>query len=125
MLYTIKAKPKPTELPRFWTLLNDGTIGTQEPDGREIVASMKRAVLVGGFVEWSETCYCTPPLYHERTTVYDQFFSDFEIQPQTAPTTLNGERFWRYLQQRFGEMPNTGSGGTLSTGLRHVPLRIL
>ena len=125
MLYSVRAKPKAAELPRFWTLLNDGTIGRQEPDGREIVACMKRAVLTEDMVEWSETCYCTPPLNHEKSTVYDQFFSDIEIQPQTGPTSLTGERFWRYLQGRFNETAKTGSGRTLSPGLKHVPLRLL
>lgn len=125
MLYKVRAKPKATELPRFWTLLNDGTIGGQEPDGREIIASMKRAVLSEGTVEWSETCYCTPPLNHERTTIYDQFFSDIEVQPQTGPTSLKGQQFWRFMQQSFGEKPKTASGAALTAGLRHVPLRLL
>jgi len=125
LLYTVNAKPKNAQLPKFWALLNDGTIRDQEPDGREIIASMKRAVLANDLVQWSETCYCNPPFTHERATVYDEFFSDFEIQPQTGSTSPKGEKFWQYLQQNFGETSRTGSGGTLSTGLRHVPLRIL
>ena len=125
MLYNVKAKPKVTELQRFWTLLNDGTIRSQEPDGGEIVASMKRAMLTGGTVEWSETCYCNRPLDHERSTIYDQFFSDIEVQPQISPASLKGEQFWRYLQRTFGETPKTLRGETLSTGLRHIPLRLL
>jgi hypothetical protein len=72
---------------RFWDLLNDGTIEAQKPDGREIVSSMRRAVMNGDRVEWHETCYCSPPLRHERTTVYDQYFADMEIGPlvSTAP----------------------------------------
>ncbi|HEX4920027.1 MAG TPA: hypothetical protein VFV92_04730 [Candidatus Bathyarchaeia archaeon] len=125
MLYNVRARPRTTELQRFWTLLTDGTIGSQEPDGLEIIASMKRAVLNWDMVHWSETCFCNPPLKHERTTVYDQFFSDIEVQPKTGPEKLRGEQFWRYLQETFGETPTTDGAGYLTTGLRHVPLRIL
>lgn len=125
MQYNVRAKPKATELQRFWTGLNDGTIGSQEPDGREIIASMKRAVLTAGVVEWTETCYCSPPLNRERTTIYDQFFTNIEVQPQTMPTSLKGEKFWSHLQEMFGETSKTGTGGALTAGLRHVPLRLL
>jgi hypothetical protein len=125
MLYNVRATPKTTHLQRFWTMLNDGTIGGQEPDGREIIASMKRAVLTGSKVEWSETCYCTPPLNHERTTIYDQFFSEIEVQPQNGPTSSPGEQFWQYLQRKFDGTPKIGNGGGPSAGLRHIPLRLL
>lgn len=125
MLYNVRAKPRTAELQRFWTLLTDGTIGSQEPDGLEILASMKRAVLIGDTVHWSETCYCNPPLNHERRTVYDQFFSDMEVQPKTGPAKLKGEQFWQYLQKTFGETPTTDGTGYLTTGLRHVPIRLL
>jgi len=125
MLYVVTAKPKSSELARFWDLLNDGTIRNQEPDGREIIASMKRATVTKDGVQWSETCYCNPPLRHERTTIYDQFFSDIEIQPQTGPTSSNGEWFWQFLKQNFGETPTTETGGSLSIRLRYIPLRIL
>ena len=124
MLYRVRAKAKLTELQRFWALLTDGTVANQEPDGLEIIASMKRAVLKGDRVEWSETCYCSPPLNHERTTIYDRFFSEIEIQPQISQARLEGEQFWRHLEQTFDETSNTG-GGTMSTSLKHVPLRLL
>jgi hypothetical protein len=111
------------EMARFWTLLYDGTIEAQEPDGREIVASMRRAVMNGGKVEWHETCYCSPPLRHERATVYDDFFNDMEIGPLVAPTPLEGESFWHYLKDW-----NTGKGSDHGQGIvsvaRYVPLRI-
>jgi len=93
MLYMVRARPIVAEMAKFWVLLNDGTIGTQKPDGSEIVASMKRAVMNEGKVEWQETCFCSPPLRHERTTIYDRFFSDLEIGPSVAATPPKGESF--------------------------------
>ena len=47
--------------------LTDGSIEKQKPDGKEIVASMQRAVIDDeDFVRWSEVCYCPTPLQHER-----------------------------------------------------------
>ena len=110
-------------MPTLWNLLNDGTIETQEPDGREILASMRRAVLNGDEVEWHETCYCSPPLRHERATVYDQFFSDIEIGPLVATTPLVGESFWRYIEDRNGEKGNGRRDSAISV-TRYVPVRI-
>src|SRR5437667_12446316 len=78
----------------FSNLPRNGTINAQKPDGAEIVASMKRAVIGGGKVSWYETCYCNPPLLHKRSTVFDRFFNDVEIEPHVGPVHLEGERFW-------------------------------
>ena len=123
MLYFVRARPIVGEMPRFWTLLNDGTIEIQEPDGREIVSSMRRAVMNGGKVEWHETCYCSPPLLHERATVYDQFFEDMEIGPMAATLPPEGESFWQYLQ---GQNTAKGNGHkeAMARDARYVPLRI-
>jgi hypothetical protein len=109
---------------RFWTLLNEGTIEAQEPDGREIVASMKRAVMNGGKVEWHETYYCNPPLRHERVTIYDQFFTDMEIGPLVASAPLQGESFWHYLED-WGRGKGSGREGSIVSVARYVPVRIL
>ncbi len=123
MLYLVRAKPIIAEMARFWTLLNDGTIETQEPDGREIVSSMRRAAMNGGKVEWRETCYCSPPLRHERAAVYDQFFENMEIEPMIATPPSKGESFWQYLEDG-----NTGKGNghkeTVASDARYVPVRI-
>lgn len=123
MLYIVKARPIVAEMQRLWTLLNDGTIEAQEPDGREILASMKRAVMNHGNVEWQETCFCSPPLRHERATVYDQFFSDMEINPQVATTIPEGESFWDYLKDRNQEKAS-GHGDDAVSITRYVPVRI-
>ena len=108
---------------RFWDLLNDGTIETQEPDGREIVSSMRRAVINRDRVEWHETCYCSPPLRHERATVYDQFFSDIEIGPLVAPAPLEGESFWQSLKD-WNTRKGSGHGQGVVSVARYVPIRI-
>jgi hypothetical protein len=124
VLYVVRARPGTRELGGFWELLNDGTIQNQEPDGREITASMKRAVINGEQVEWYETCYCSPPLRHERSTVYDRFFKDMRTEPIEAPIHLNGQSFWDYLRDS-----NTSERATVAVSpvsrTRYVPLRIL
>ena len=108
---------------RFWGLLNDGTIETQEPDGREIVSSMQRAVMKAGRVEWHERCYCSPPLRHERANVYDEFFADMEIGPLVSTGTPEGKSFWHYLEDRNREKSNGHGDGAVSV-TRYVPVRI-
>ena len=125
MRYSIRAEPRIAELGRFWKLLNDGTIGNQEPDGTEILASMKRARITDGRVEWDETCYCSPPLEHERTAVYDHFFTQMEIKPLGSIAKSQGDRFWDYLRDNSKGDNATTSKGLSRIRLRHVPLRIL
>ena len=43
MKYRVTAKYIESRAPDFYRKLTDGSIEDQEPDGREIVASMKRA----------------------------------------------------------------------------------
>ena len=121
--YIVRARPIAEEMAQFWDLLNEGTIGAQEPDGAEIVASMRRAVVKGDKVEWSETCYCSPPLRHERSTVYDRFFADMEIEPLARPTRLEGKRFWDQLRVRGIEEGRRPEEGITSVA-RYVPIRI-
>ena len=123
MLYIVKARPIVTEMPRLWTLLNDGIIEAQEPDGREILASMRRAVLKDGRVEWHETCYCSPPLRHEKATVYDQFFADMEVGRSASAASPEGESFWDYLKDRNQEK-GSGHGDDAVSMTRYVPVRI-
>ena len=108
----------------FWELLNDGTIQRQEPDGREIIDSMKRAVINGDLVEWYETCYCSPPLRHERVTVYDRFFEAMQIEPIEAPVDLKGQSFWDHVRDSNASQRAT-SGVKIAGRTTYVPLRIL
>lgn len=98
MLYKVQARPIEVELRQFYQLLTDRTIASQEPDGREIIASMKRATLKNGLVSWTETCYCNPPLNHERKTVYDRFFTDMKILPAEAALSQSETSFWTHLE---------------------------
>jgi hypothetical protein len=47
MIYKVKAKVIDETIGEFYRILADGTVGKQRPDGKEIVASMKRAVGCG------------------------------------------------------------------------------
>src|SRR5215472_17232805 len=77
MIYKVKARVIEEKIGEFYRKLADGTVAKQRPDGEEIVASMKRAVPTGpGVAEWYEKCFCPTPLYHERKTKYDFYFTD-------------------------------------------------
>jgi len=126
MQYVVTARPIVAEMASFWSLLNDGTINAQKPDGAEIVASMKRAVIGRGKVSWYETCYCNPPLLHERSTVYDRFFNEIEIEPQVGPVHLEGERFWDQLRAwRSGKNGGSRHVDGIASVAKYVPVRIL
>jgi hypothetical protein len=100
MIYRVLAKFRPETAREFRRLLNDGTIASQRPDGAEIVASMKRAVMTDdGRVQWSELCYCDPPLLHERTTVLDRFFDDIETEVIADRERYQGRAFLDYLDK--------------------------
>ena len=125
MQYLVVARPKLVNLPKLWELLSDGTISRQETDGKEIVASMKRAVFDCETVQWNETCYCSPPLKHERSTVYDQFFTDMRIEPITKPPLLEGQRFWDYLRIHTSNRQDSGIEVSMNPEARYVPIRVL
>jgi len=86
---------------------------------------MKRAVIKDNNVEWTETCFCSPPLNHERTTIYDQFFENMQVKPLESAVDLKGSRFWEHLRdasRKHGATPDT----TLSASqVKYVPLRML
>jgi len=55
MHYEVTARFMETTADEFLRILGDGTISNQKPDGGELVASMKRAVVTtSGEVKWSE-----------------------------------------------------------------------
>lgn len=98
MIYRVKGKYIESELPEFYRKLTDGTIAAQKPEGREIIDSMDRARIIGpDQVQWSETCYCSPPLRHERQTVYDRYFTDIETEPIDAYEVCEGQPFMDFL----------------------------
>ena len=104
MFYRVRATFKENTAIAFLKKLKDETISAQKPDGKEIVDSMNRAVLTSeGHVQWSETCYCPTPLLHERTTVYDQHFEDFETEAIENYEEYEGRPFMEYLASLVDE----------------------
>ncbi len=98
MHYTITARFKRETAAEFHRRLTDGTIENQKPDGKEIVASMRRAkVDREGVVRWSEVCYCPTPPQHEKETVYDHFFEDIETNKVEDYVVFAGEDFMQHL----------------------------
>ena len=102
MLYKVKAKYHKDLLTDFFTKLTDGTIESQKPDGLEMIASMKRAKIIdANTIEWYERCFCEIPLNHERTTVYDSYFYDFETTlVDELQDDIVGSSFWEYMESR-------------------------
>ena len=99
MIYKVKATLLDQKAPLFYEKLTNGSILNQEPDGREIVAAMKRACLVGpGVLAWYEKCFCASPLHHERTTVYDHFLEKIETEEVEEMGTVEGDSFWDHLE---------------------------
>ena len=99
MIYKVKASFLEHKASDFLMKLTDGSIQSQQPDGGEIVASMKRAKITSpGSVEWCEMCFCPTPLQHERATVYDQYFENIATQPIDQYQEVQGDSFWDYLK---------------------------
>ena len=101
MHYAVCGQFQTEKSAEFRQLLTDGTIASQKPDGKEIVASMKRATIdEAGVVRWSEVCYCPTPLEHERATVYDHFFSRLETRETDAYEEFSGQPFMAFLEEQ-------------------------
>ena len=98
MIYRVRAKFINEVATEFFEKLTDGTINSQKPDGKEIVESMKRAMITEpGVIEWCEMCFCPTPLQHERATVYDHYLSDMTTELVDDYGDVEGESFWSYL----------------------------
>ena len=100
MIYQVRARLRPGAEAALLAKLTDGSVAGQRPDGAEIVAAMERAVLTGdGQVEWSETCYCSPPLAHERETVLDHHFDGISAREIGACEQYQGTPLMDHLRQ--------------------------
>lgn len=100
MIYSVTAKFDKKKMKEFYQKLTDGTIEHQKPDGKEIVDSMKRAKIKSdNQIIWSEQCYCTPPLKHERETVYDRYLFDIKTEPIEQYEEYEGIPFMKYLEK--------------------------
>jgi hypothetical protein len=101
MIYRVKARVIDETIGEFFRKLTDGTVAKQRPDGEEIVASMKRAVLTGpGVAEWYEMCFCPTPLAHERQTQYDFYFTDMTTETAEGYGEIQGESLWLYMASK-------------------------
>ena len=103
MHYSVSARLIESTAGELLRKLTDGTIESQKPDGREMVASMARARIdESGRVRWSEQCFCPSPLAHERATVLDFHFTDLETTPVEGHETITGQDFMSHLQALGG-----------------------
>ena len=101
MIYSVKARFIEEKMQEFYQKLIDGTIKSQEPDGNEIIESMKRAkITVPNVIQWSEMCFCSTPLKHERETIYDNFLIDFETTRIDDYVEYDGEFFMDFLAKQ-------------------------
>ena len=101
MIYKVTAKLIDSKAGEFYKKLTDGSIQKQKPDGYEIVESMHRAVIQeSGLIVWSELCYCNPPLAHERSTVFDNYFAEITTKTINDYEEYEGDSLWDYLVDR-------------------------
>ncbi|HEU04123.1 hypothetical protein LCGC14_1304400 [marine sediment metagenome] len=102
MIYSVKARFIEEKMGEFYRKLTDGTIQNQKPDGQEIVNSVKRAKITEpNTIQWSEMCFCSTPLKHERETVYNHFLTDMETEIIDDYAEFDGELFFEFLEKQF------------------------
>ena len=103
-IYSVKARYIEGKMKGFYQKLTDGTIENQKPDGQEIVNSMKRArITEPNVIQWSEMCFCSPPLKHERETVYEQILENIETKVIDDYVEYEGELFMDFLAKQSKE----------------------
>ncbi len=103
MYYHVTARLKEQATAEFYRKLTDGTVAAGKPDGKEIVASMNRAVVTdSGLVEWSERCFCETPLAHERETVLDFYFDDLQTKEVDGYQEHEGRPLMLHLADAAG-----------------------
>ena len=102
MIYSVKAQFIEEKMAEFYRKLTDGTIQNQKPDGNEIVNSMKRAKITSSnMIQWSEMCFCSPPLKHERETVYNHYLTNMETKIIDEYTEFEGNSFFEFLEKQY------------------------
>jgi len=100
MIYSVKARYMEKKMGEFYQKLTDGTIQNQKPDGHEIVNSMKRAKITKpNVIQWSEMCFCSTPLKHERETVYNNFLTDLETNAIDDYVEYEGIFFYGFFSK--------------------------
>ena len=100
MIYRVTASFREETASDLRSELKDGSIAAQQPEGQEIVDSLRRAVrTAGGTIQWTECCYCDPPLAHERSTVLDRYIEEFETEAIGKHEQCEGRPFLQYLEE--------------------------
>ena len=100
MIYRVTASFREETASDLRSELKDGSIAARQPEGQEIVDSLRRAVRTTvGTIQWTECCYCHPPLAHERSTVLDRYFEKFETEATRKHEQSDGRPFLRYLEE--------------------------
>src|SRR5262249_5989493 len=103
----VKARIIEEMIGEFYRKLANGTVAQQRPDGEEIVASMKRAVLTApGVAEWYEKCFCPTPLYHEGQSPYDRYLTDMSTREAEGYGEIKGDSLWDYMASKAGAAGN-------------------
>ena len=103
-IFSVKDRYIEGKMKEFYQKLTDGTIQNQKPDGQEIVNSMKRAKITEpNVIQWSEMCFCSPPLKHERETVYNHFLEAMETKVIDDYVEYEGEFFIDFLAKQNKE----------------------
>ena len=98
MIYKVQARFSQSKSKEYYQLLTGGSLEDQVPDGPEILVSMDRATLdSSGLVRWTELCYCSPPLAHERATVYEKYFSEMQTEETENHERFEGESFIKHI----------------------------
>jgi len=104
MIYSVKARFIEEKMAEFYQKLTDGTIQNQKPDGQEVVNSMKRAKITQpNTIQWSEMCFCSPPLKHERETIYNNFLTHMTTKIIDGYEEYDGELFKDFLEKQIKE----------------------
>ena len=110
VIYRVTAQFKPATAEALRRQLDDGSIAAQQPDGQEMVDSLHRAVLRDNDeVVWSEQCYCTPPLAHERATILDRYFDVLATEAIEDYEAYEGRPFMEYLAAMVDELESSHS----------------
>ena len=106
MIYRVTARFRADTAAELRRRLDDGSIAVQQPDGQEIVDSLHRAVVTdSGDVQWSEMCFCDPPLAHERATILDQYFDDIATETIEDYERYPGRSFTEHLETLETDTP--------------------
>jgi len=104
VIYSVKARYIEEKMGEFYQKLTDGSIQNQKPDGQEIFNSMNSAKITEPkTIQWSEMCFCSTPLKHERATVYQHFLTHIETEVVDDYVEYEGELFMDFLAKQNKE----------------------